>query len=114
MATTCVGQAASAAAVILAAGAPGRRYLLPHTRVLLHQPSSGGQGTISDLTLQANELLRVRSQMEEVLSRHTGQDIATLRADTDRDKIFTAHQAVDYGLADHIISNRELALAHPA
>ena len=109
VATTCVGQAASAAAVILAAGAPGMRFVLPHTRVLLHQPSAGGQGTISDLALQAKELLRVREQMEQVLSRHTGQDVATLRADTDRDKIFTAEQAVAYGLADRIISTRVLA-----
>ena len=115
VATTCVGQAASAAAVILAAGAPGLRSLLPHTRVLLHQPASpGGQGTISDLSLQARELLRGRSEMEEVLSKHTGQDVATLRTDTDRDKIFTAKQAVEYGLADHIISNRTLAVARPA
>jgi ATP-dependent Clp protease protease subunit len=82
--------------------------------VLLHQPSAGGQGTISDLSLQARELLRVREEMEEVLSRHTGQDVATLRADTDRDKIFTAKQAVDYGLADHIISSRTMAVARPA
>ena len=109
MATTCVGQAASAAAVMLAAGAPGRRSLLPHTRVLLHQPSAGGQGTIPDLVLQARELLRVRAQMEEVLSRHTGQDVATLRADTDRDKIFTAEQAVAYGLADQVIGSRKAA-----
>lgn len=109
MATTCVGQAASAAAVILAAGAPGMRFVLPHTRVLLHQPSAGGQGTISDLALQAKELLRVREQMGQVLSRHTGQDVATLRADTDRHKIFTVEQAVAYGLADHIISTRVLA-----
>jgi len=114
VATTCVGQAASAAAVILAAGAAGRRAVLPHTRVLLHQPSAGGQGTISDLSLQANELLRVRSQMEEVLSVHTGQAVATLRADTDRDKIFTAEQAVAYGLADSIIRNRAIAVARPA
>ena len=114
VATTCVGQAASAAAVILAAGAPGLRALLPHTRVLLHQPSAGGQGTISDLSLQAKELLRVRAQMEEVLSLHTGQDVATLRLDTDRDKIFTAEQAVAYGLADTIISSRIPALARPA
>jgi ATP-dependent Clp protease protease subunit len=115
VATTCVGQAASAAAILLAAGAPGRRALLPHTRVLLHQPSTGGgQGQISDLALQARELLRVREQMELVLARHTGQDLATLRRDTDRDKIFTAEEAVAYGLADMIISSRQPALARPA
>ncbi len=115
VATTCVGQAASAAAILLAAGEPGRRALLPHTRVLLHQPSTGGgQGQISDLALQARELLRVREQMEQVLARHTGQDVATLRRDTDRDKIFTAEQAVAYGLADSIITSRQPALARPA
>jgi ATP-dependent Clp protease protease subunit len=114
VATTCVGQAASAAAILLAAGAPGRRALLPHTRVLLHQPSTGGEGQISDLALQARELLRVREQMELVLARHTGQDVATLRRDTDRDKVFTAEQAVAYGLADQIITNRQPALARPA
>jgi len=115
VATTCVGQAASAAAILLAAGAPGRRSLLPHTRVLLHQPSTGGgEGQISDLALQARELLRVREQMEQVLARHTGQEVATLRRDTDRDKVFTAEQAVTYGLADHIISSRQPALARPA
>ncbi len=114
VATTCVGQAASAAAVLLASGAPGKRFLLPHTRVVLHQPSTGGQGTISDLALQAQEILRTRAEMEQVLSAHTGQSLEQLRADTDRDKIFTAQQAVDYGLADHIITNRVLTVARPA
>jgi ATP-dependent Clp protease protease subunit len=114
VATTCVGQAASAAAVLLAAGAAGRRAMLPHTRALLHQPSSGGEGQISDLTLQARELMRVREQMEQVLARHTGQDPATLRRDTDRDKVFTAEQAVAYGLADMIIASRQPSLARPA
>jgi len=114
VAATCVGQTASAAAILLAAGAPGRRALLPHTRVLLHQPSTGGEGQISDLALQARELLRVREEMELVLARHTGQDVATLRRDTDRDMVFTAEQAVAYGLADLIISSRQPALARPA
>ncbi len=114
VATTCVGQAASAAAVLLASGAPGKRFLLPHTRVVLHQPSTGGQGTISDLALQAQEILRTRAEMEQVLSAHTGQSLEQLRVDTDRDKIFTAQQAVDYGLADHIITNRVLTVARPA
>ncbi|MDQ6656659.1 MAG: ATP-dependent Clp protease proteolytic subunit [Actinomycetota bacterium] len=107
VATTCVGQAASGAAVLLAAGGEGRRTLLPHASVLLHQPSIGGQGTISDLTLHTKEVLRVRAQMNEVLSLHTGQSIATLLADTERDKIFTAAQAVDYGLADRITKPRK-------
>ncbi|MEU5419032.1 ClpP family protease [Streptomyces sp. NPDC001407] len=105
--TFCVGQAASTAAVLLAGGDPGRRFILEHSRVLLGQPASGGsQGTVSDLALQAKEMLRVRSQVEEVLSRHTHHDVATLRADMDRDKIFTAHEAVAYGLADQVLSRR--------
>lgn len=105
--TFCVGQAASTAAVLLAAGDPGRRFVLEHARVLLGQPASGGrQGTVSDLALQAREMVRIRSQVEEVLSRHTGHDIATLRADMDRDKVFTAEEAVAYGLADKVLSRR--------
>jgi ATP-dependent Clp protease, protease subunit len=103
VATYCLGQAASAAAVLLAAGETDRRFALRHSRVLLHQPSAGGQGTVSDLTLQADELLRVRSQVEEVLSRHTGRSIAQLRTDTDRDKVLTAEQAVEFGIVDHVI-----------
>jgi ATP-dependent Clp protease protease subunit len=109
--TTCVGQAASAAAVLLAAGEPGRRSILPHGRVLLHQPSAQGQGTLPDLVLHAREVVRVRAQMEEVLSRHTGQTQDRLRADMDRDKIFTAADALAYGLVDEIISSRKLIAA---
>jgi ATP-dependent Clp protease protease subunit len=105
--TFCVGQAASTAAVLLAGGDSGRRFVLEHARVLLGQPGSGAQqGTVSDLSLHAKEMLRVRSQVEEVLSRHTHHDVATLRADMDRDKVFTAREAVDYGLADEVISKR--------
>ena len=105
--TFCVGQAASTAAVLLAGGDSGRRFVLEHARVLLGQPGSGAQqGTVSDLSLQAKEMLRIRSQVEEVLSRHTHHDVATLRADMDRDKVFTAREAVDYGLADEVISKR--------
>ena len=106
VATTCVGQAASAAAVLLAAGAPGRRSILPHGRVILHQPSTQGQGALPDLVLHAREIVRVRAQMEEVLSRHTGQSAERLRADTDRDKVFTAADAVAYGLVDAIVAER--------
>jgi ATP-dependent Clp protease protease subunit len=105
--TTCVGQAASAAAVLLAAGEPGRRFILPHGRVLLHQPSAQGQGTLPDLVLHAREVVRIREQMEEVLARHTGQTLERLRADTDRDKIFTAEEARTYGLVDGIIASRK-------
>ncbi|MWA13232.1 ClpP family protease [Streptomyces sp. BA2] len=110
--TVCVGQAASTAAVLLAGGDPGRRFVLEHSRVLLGQPASGGQqGTVSDLSLQAKEMLRIRSQVEEVLSRHSGHEVATLRADMDRDKVFTAEDAVAYGLADEVLSRRMLAAA---
>jgi ATP-dependent Clp protease protease subunit len=105
--TLCVGQAASTAAVLLAGGDPGRRLVLEHARVLLGQPASGGnRGAISDLALQAKEMVRIRSQVEEVLARHTHHDVATLRADMDRDKVFTAEEAVAYGLADEVVSRR--------
>ncbi len=107
--TICMGQASSAAAVLLASGAKGKRFVLKHSRVLLHQPSGGAEGTISDLSLQAEEVLRVRSAVEEVLSQHTGHHVNKLRADTDRDKIFTAAEAVEYGLADDIITTRVAA-----
>jgi ATP-dependent Clp protease protease subunit len=110
--TFCVGQAASTAAVLLAGGDPGRRFVLEHARVLLGQPASGGsRGTVADLSLQAKEMLRIRSEVEEILSRHTGHDVATLRADMDRDKVFTAHEAVAYGLADEVLSRRRLPTA---
>jgi ATP-dependent Clp protease, protease subunit len=102
VATTCVGEAVGAGATLLAGGAPGRRSALPHARILLHQPAGQGRGTIPDLILQADELVRVRSDIEEVLSAHTGQSVETLRRDTDRDRIFTAGAAVDYGLIDEI------------
>jgi ATP-dependent Clp protease protease subunit len=104
--TTCVGQAIAAGAVLLAAGAPGRRAILPHARVVLHQPATRGQGTIPDLILAADEVVRLRSEMESVLSSHTGQSIETLRADTDRDRVFTPQAAIDYGLADQILTDR--------
>lgn len=107
VATTCVGQAGSAAAVLLAGGSPGRRAILPHGRVLLHQPSTQGQGALPDLVLQAKEILRARTQMEEVLSRHTGQTVDRLHTDTDRDKVFTAQEAIAYGLVDHLIDSRK-------
>ncbi|MFJ9950821.1 ClpP family protease [Kitasatospora sp. NPDC091207] len=107
IATFCVGQAASTAAVLLAGGDQGRRFVLQHARVLLGQPASGGrQGTVSDLSLAAKEMVRIRSQVEEVLSRHTGHDTAALRADMDRDKVLTAEEAVAYGIADEVLSRR--------
>ncbi|MCW2842719.1 MAG: ATP-dependent Clp protease proteolytic subunit ClpP [Nocardioides sp.] len=105
--TTCVGQAASSAAVLLASGAEGRRLVLPHARVVLHQPSGGGQGTLPDLALQAKEIVRLRAEMEQILSRHTGQSVERLRADTDRDLVLTADEAVAYGLADAVLDSRK-------
>jgi ATP-dependent Clp protease protease subunit len=106
VATTCVGQAVAAGAVLLAAGAVGARAVLPHTRVVLHQPAAQGRGTIPDLILQADEVVRVRTQLEEILSSHTGQSIANLRHDTDRDRVFDATDAVAYGLADRVLDQR--------
>ncbi|MBY8858272.1 ATP-dependent Clp protease proteolytic subunit [Nocardia sp. CA2R105] len=103
VATTCVGQAIAVGAVLLAGGATGRRSMLPHGRVVLHQPATRGQGAIPDLILQADELVRMRAEIESILSRHTGQNVETLRHDTDRDRVFTAHSAVDYGLVDQIL-----------
>jgi ATP-dependent Clp protease protease subunit len=107
VATTCMGQASSAAAVLLAAGTPGKRMVLRHARVLLHQPSAEARGALPDLAVQAAEVARIRSDMEEILSRHTGHPVARIRQDTDRDHTFTAQQAVDYGLADEVISTRK-------
>lgn len=109
--TFCVGQAASTAAVLLAGGDPGRRFVLQHARVLLGQPASNGrQGTVSDLSLAAKEMARIRSQVEEILSQHTHHDVATLRADMDRDKVLTAEEAVAYGIVDEVV-RRRLAFA---
>lgn len=105
--TVCMGQVASAAAVLLAAGTPGKRMALEHARVMLHQPSTEGQGVAADLEIQAEEVLRIRSQVEGVLARHTGQSLERLRADTDRDRYFTAEQAKEYGLIDGIVTVRE-------
>jgi ATP-dependent Clp protease protease subunit len=106
VATICMGQAASAAAVLLAAGTPGKRAVLQHAKVLLHQPSSQSQGTLPDLAIQAKELARVRAEVDEILSEHTGHPIAKIREDTDRNRTFSAREAVDYGLADRVITSR--------
>ena len=104
--TTCVGQAIAVGAVLLAAGAPGHRALLPHARGVLHQPAARGQGAIPDLIIQADELVRMRAEIESILAAHTGQTAERLRHDTDRDRVFTAQAAVDYGLADHVMRPR--------
>ncbi|GAA1944621.1 ClpP family protease [Microbacterium deminutum] len=106
VATTCIGQAVGVGAVMLAAGAPGKRSVLPHARVVLHQPAGQGRGAIPDLILQADELVRVRAEVEGILARHTGQDAVKLRADTDRARVFTSADAVAYGLADRVLDGR--------
>ncbi|UTX51958.1 ClpP family protease [Leucobacter aridicollis] len=107
IATTCVGQAVGVGAVLLAAGAAGRRMALPHTRVILHQPSNEGRrGTIPDLILHADEAVRLRADLESVLAAHSGQSAERLRRDTDHDRVFTATEALEYGLLDRIIVER--------
>jgi ATP-dependent Clp protease, protease subunit len=114
VATFCMGQAASAAAVLLAAGAPGKRSVLRHAKVLLHQPSSQARGTLPDLAIQAKEVARVRAEMDEILSQHTGHPVSKIRSDTDRNMTLSAREAVAYGLADHVITTRKDALAELA
>ena len=107
--TICMGQAASAAAVLLAAGTKGKRLALEHARVLIHQPSGGGEGQSSDIEIQAREILRMRDLLEQMLARHSGQDVAKVRKDLDRDKILTAREAMEYGLIDEVVSTRKTA-----
>jgi len=109
--TTCVGQAAWTAAVLLAGGEPGRRMILPHGRVVLHQPATQGRGTIPDLILEAEEIARVRALLEEILSRHTGRTPEQVRTDTDRDLVLTPDAARDYGIVDEVLQPRRLPVA---
>ncbi|KHL08989.1 ATP-dependent Clp protease protease subunit [Mumia flava] len=118
IATVCVGQAIAGGAVLVAGGTPGKRATLPHARFVLHQPAARGQGTIPDLILQADEVVRVRNEMEQILAAHTGQTAATLRHDTDRDRVFSASAARAYGLVDVVLEApvrpRGPAAPHPA
>ncbi|MBU6329526.1 MAG: ATP-dependent Clp protease proteolytic subunit [Acidobacteria bacterium] len=107
--TICFGQAASAAAVLLAAGTPGKRLALPHARVLIHQPYAGAQGQATDIELAAKEILRMRSLLEELLAAHTGQTQEKIHRDTDRDFVMSAEEAREYGIIDEVISARQLA-----
>jgi ATP-dependent Clp protease, protease subunit len=107
--TICMGQAASAAAVLLAAGTKGKRLALQHARVLIHQPSGGGEGQSSDIEIQAREILRMRDLLEKMLADHTGQDVEKVRKDIERDKILTAEEAVSYGIIDEVVSTRKIA-----
>ena len=106
--TVCMGQAASAAAVLLAAGTPGKRLALPYSRVLIHQPSGEAGGQVTDLEIHAAEIERVRVQMEEILARHTGRSQEQIRSDIDRDKILTAPEAKAYGIVDEVVQSRKL------
>jgi len=104
--TVCIGQAASAAAVLLAAGSQDKRMALPNARILLHQPATeGGYGQSSDLEIQAREILRMRSSMERIIARHSGRDEEQVRRDVERDKFFSAEEAKEYGLVDDVLTN---------
>ena len=105
--TICVGQAASFGAVLLAAGTKGKRYALPNSRILIHQPWGGAQGQASDIAIQAKEILRTKERINEILASHTGQTVDKIQNDADRDFIMDATQAKDYGIVDHVISRRE-------
>lgn len=107
--TYCMGQAASAAAVLLAAGTPNKRFALPHARIMLHQPHVGGlEGQTTDIEIQARELVRLKEEMQEILAQHTGQDIERIRTDTERDFWMTADEAKAYGVVDTVLEAREL------
>ena len=105
--TMCVGQAASMGSLLLAAGAPGKRYALPHSRIMIHQPLGGFQGQASDIDIHAREILKMKDQLNRILQYHTGQDLETIERDTDRDKFLSASEAADYGLIDHVLESRE-------
>jgi ATP-dependent Clp protease, protease subunit len=102
--TFCVGQAASMGAVLLAAGSSGKRYALPYSRIMMHQPWGGAQGAASDISIQAKEILRMRDILEQILARHTNKPIEKIKTDTDRDYFMSAEEAREYGLVDHVIS----------
>jgi ATP-dependent Clp protease protease subunit len=112
--TLCVGQAASMGALLLSAGAKGKRFALPNSRVMIHQPMGGFQGQASDIEIHAKEILYLRQRLNEILSRHTGQDIKTIERDTERDNFFGADEAVKYGLVDKVLVSRTEAAAAAA
>ena len=105
--TICIGQAASMAAVLLACGEPGKRKILPNSRVLIHQPLGGARGQASDIEIASNEILRIKTRLNDILAQATGQTPETIKSDTDRDNIKTAEEALEYGLVDTIITNKE-------
>ncbi len=105
--TYCVGQASSMGAVLLSAGTKGKRFALPHSRIMLHQPWGGAQGAAADIHIQAREIIRLKERLEQILVRHTGQKIDRIKTDTDRDYFMSAEEAKEYGLVDKVISNVE-------
>ncbi len=107
IATVCIGQAASMGALLLTAGTKGKRYSLPHSRILIHQPLGGSQGQASDIAIQAKEILRVRDSLNKILAFHTGRDIEQINTDTDRDFFMSGEEAKDYGLIDHVMASRD-------
>jgi ATP-dependent Clp protease protease subunit len=107
IATVCIGQAASMGAVLLAAGKKGKRYSLPNSRILIHQPMGGFQGQASDIAIQAKEILRMKETLNNVLAFHTGRSLVQIQTDTDRDFFMTGQEAKEYGLVDHVIANRD-------
>ena len=109
--TLCMGQAASMAAVLLAAGVKGKRFALPHVRIMLHQPMGGFQGQATDVDIQAREILRLREELNRILVEHTGRDVEQIQRDTDRDFYMSGHQAQEYGMVDEVITSRALARA---
>ncbi|MBE6390908.1 MAG: ATP-dependent Clp endopeptidase proteolytic subunit ClpP [Lentisphaerae bacterium] len=105
--TFCLGQCASMGAVLLAAGTPGKRFALPHSRIMIHQPWGGAEGTAADIEIQSREILRLRSMLNNILARHTGKNLKTIEKDTNRDFFMSASEAADYGIVDLVISNNK-------
>lgn len=107
VATYCIGRAYSGAAVLLAAGEKGKRHILPHAKVMIHQPSGGVYGQAADIRIQAEQIIKAKRQLNEIIARHTGQNVGTIQADSERDKYFNAGEAKEYGLVDTILENAE-------
>ncbi|MEE9557216.1 MAG: ATP-dependent Clp endopeptidase proteolytic subunit ClpP [Candidatus Adiutricales bacterium] len=107
--TLTLGQAASAAALLLAAGASGKRFALPHSRVLIHQPVGGFQGQVTDVDIQARQMMKLKNEINQILAEHTGQPVEKIEADTDRDYFMTGEEAVEYGLVDRVITERDIS-----
>ena len=105
--TFCIGQCASMGAVLLTSGTPGKRFALPHSRIMIHQPWGGAEGTAADIEIQSKEILRLRSMLNNILARHTGQNLKKIERDTNRDFFMSASEAVEYGLADLIVNNKK-------